>query len=747
MMTETGDNPAVEDLSIRVQGFNLFLIGFLVLFLELASIRWFAANVIFLQFFTNIILLACFLGMSCGCMAARQRVDWLGYFPGVTLFTVIAAGVMLEVFKPWSGLAVNVHQVSPQVLFFGAEYRNADVAKFAVPIELIAAFFFVLIALMFVGPGQALGRAFDAYPNRVMGYTLNIGGSLAGIVGFAMLSLLQAPPLVWFFICCAGIAYLLHQTRSLNKARVAGLVALLIVVSLPDVAVPLQGRRLYWSPYYQIDYDLPNHSIYVDNIAHQGMMPFDKGGAYFSLIYLLRRAAGGPPFHDVAIIGAGSGNDVDHALHYGVSRVDAIEIDPVIQRIGVRDNRDRPYSDPRVVRHLDDGRHFLRTTGRKYDLVVYGLVDSLILHSGYANLRLESYLFTEQAMADIKRVLKPDGVFVAYNVFRQGWVVERVAAMTEKVFGCKPLVLSFPYRDTLPASSPTGFAMVIAGCNQSIANAFAAHPAFWLNSIPRNNLNVDGFQVQPASMPAEERRQWNLIAPTTILHDSGSPRFATDDWPFLYLRDRLIPDLNVHWMVILGVLGTAFVWSFLPGGSARRRLDWHMFFLGAGFMLLETKAVVQLALLFGSTWIVNSLVFFTALVLILLANLLVLKAPPARLRWHYLGLLALLAATVATPLEIFLNGGLLLRYVLPCALTLGPMFFAGVIFASSFRNSVNPDMAFGSNIAGSVFGGLSESFSMLLGFRYLLLVAAAFYLLSAAVSGPQTDAAADGAPR
>ena len=53
-----------------------------------------------------------------------------------------------------------------------------------------------------------------------------------------------------------------------------------------------------------------------------------------------------------------------------------------------------------------------------------------------------------------------------------------------------------------------------------------------------------------------------------------------------------------------------------------------MFFLGAAFMLLETKAVVQLALLFGSTWLVNSLVFFTALILILLANLYVLKAAP-----------------------------------------------------------------------------------------------------------------------
>src|SRR5205823_744258 len=159
-----------------------------------------------------------------------------------------------------------------------------------------------------------------------------------------------------------------------------------------------------------------------------------KGGSSYSLINLLQKAAGGSPFEDALIIGAGSGNDIDHALHNGIRHVDAVEIDPVIQNIGVRANPDRPYADPRVTRHLDDGRHYLRTTERKYDLVEYALVDSLILHSGYANIRLESYLFTEQALAYIKQVLKPDGMFVAYNYFRQGWVVERVAAMAERVF-------------------------------------------------------------------------------------------------------------------------------------------------------------------------------------------------------------------------------------------------------------------------------------------------------------------------
>jgi len=216
--------------------------------------------------------------------------------------------------------------------------------------------------------------------------------------------------------------------------------------------------------------------------------------------------------------------------------------------------------------------------------------------------------------------------------------------------------------------------------------------------------------VQPETIPAADRKDWQLIAPTTIVHETGSPRFATDDWPFLYLQDKLIPDLSIRSMVVLGILGVAMIYLFLPKGRGRMRIDGRMFFLGAAFMLLETKAVVQLALLFGSTWLVNSLVFFTALILILLANLYVLKAPPRRLTWHYTGLLSLLAAAVAIPLDVFLSGGIFWRYAVPCLLALGPMFFAGVIFARSFRDATDPDMAFGSNIAGSVVGGSANPF-------------------------------------
>ena len=720
---------ATEGENNRRHALNLFLVGFLVLFLELTCIRWFAAYVIFLQFFTNVVLIAAFLGMSCGCLAARRRQDWLEYFPLIAAGTVLAALGTFAAYHLWSGLAIDIGgQRSPQEVFFGTEYRDPDLAQFVVPIEAVAALFFVLIALMFVGLGQVLGRAFDAYPNRVLGYTLNIGGSIAGIVVFSALSFLQVPPTVWFLVSCAGIAYLLYQAGSLNRFRVLALVVLVLAVSLQGGWFHRDQQVRHWSPYYMVNHNIAAGSIGVNTIAHQFMIPFSTAGSFYSLIHLLQQHSGGAPFGDVLVIGAGSGNDVAHSLKFGAKGVDAVEIDPVIQNIGRNYHPDHPYQDQRVAAHLDDGRHFLRTTEKKYDLVVYALVDSLLLHSSYANIRLESYLFTEEAFADVKRVLKPDGIFVMYNYFRQGWIVERIAAMNEKIFGCRPTVLNLPYQKDLKVAALDSFTMLIAGCKSPIPGAFARHENFWLDLVPPRNLNINGFAVRPEPPAPGQAAIFERISPTSVTY-GGNTLATTDDWPFLYLSGRLIPDFTVRSMVLLTLLGLGMVYLFLPKG--RIALDSRMFFLGAAFMLLETRAVTQTALLFGSTWVVNSSVFFIILVLILLANLYVLSVGRINLLWHYLGLVVVLAVGALVPPEVFLTGGTLWRYTAPCVLALSPVFFAGIIFARSFRNAEHPDLALGSNIAGAVVGGLAESFSMLLGFQHLLLLALVFYLLSA----------------
>jgi hypothetical protein len=209
---------------------------------------------------------------------------------------------------------------------------------------------------------------------------------------------------------------------------------------------------------------------------------------------------------------------------------------------------------------------------------------------------------------------------------------------------------------------------------------------------------------------------------------------ATDDWPFLYLRRPMIPDLSVRGMILIGVLSLVLLAIFAPRRSrtgARLGFDGRMFFLGAGFMLVETKAVVHMALLFGSTWMVNSIVFFAVLMVILAANVFVLLVQPQRLTAWYIALSLGLLLNAVVPLDSFLGLPRPIQIGGACLLVFAPILCAGVIFAVSFARVPQPDRSFGFNVCGAMLGGLAEYSSMLLGFQYLVLVALGFYLLSA----------------
>lgn len=155
-----------------------------------------------------------------------------------------------------------------------------------------------------------------------------------------------------------------------------------------------------------------------------------------------------------------------------------------------------------------------------------------------------------------------------------------------------------------------------------------------------------------------------------------------------------------------------------------------MFFLGTGFMLLETKGVVHMALLFGSTWMVNSIVFFSILCMILLSNLHVLAFRPRRLWPYFMLLIMALLLNSLIPMSSFLSLPGAGKMIASCSLVYVPVFFAGVIFATAFRESANPDVDFGSNVGGIILGGLSEYLSLVLGFSHLLWIAIAFYILA-----------------
>jgi SAM-dependent methyltransferase len=714
---------------------ELFSISFMILFFELACIRWLGSTVIYLAFFTNIVLMASFLGISVGCLAASRRWSWINALIPLALLTAASACGSLWAYNAFSQVMIDVgSQQSPQLIYFGTDGRVKDPTTWVVPIEVLAAYFFVLVALMFVGPGQEMGRRFAAIDNRLTAYTVDILGSLAGITVFGLMSLFRMPGWVWFLIVMAiGLSFI-PRRRAIHAL---GGLAVIVVVGLADWPRDTFGvpTEVIWSPYYQVRFKPRYWSIDVNNLGHQGMVEIERRGPAYLLPHLLNRESGGKPFDDVMIIGAGSGNDVAAALAHNVRHVDAVEIDPVLNELGRANHPNRPYDDPRVSIHIDDGRGFVRKTRSRYDLISYALVDSLTLHSSYSSVRLESFLFTEQAFRDVKAKLKPGGVFAMYNFYRQGWVVGRLVRLAEKVFGSRPVIFSMPYQESIsPSDDQRDFnTFVLVGNGQSpvvesIRSKFASERFFWITGVPGVGILNSYFSPTPPVGGAGRALPSLKIGPAQV-EPSDFDTIPTDDWPFLYLRDPTIPALNLRGMAIVAVLSLVILLAFAP--VRRARPSGRMFFLGAGFMLLETKGVVHMALLFGATWMVNSIVFFAILTMILLSNLYVVVMRPRRLEPYYTLLLAALLLNSIIPMDDFLALPGASKIFVSCTVVFLPVFFAGVIFATEFRSSERPDVDFGSNIAGIILGGLSENLSLILGFNHLLWVAMGYYVLSA----------------
>ncbi len=531
-------SPIAPPRAPRAAYADLFLISFLILFFELAAIRWFAGTVVFLTFFTNVVLLASFLGMSVGLLAARSARNHIGLVLPLALVSIALSVFTYLAYWGWArSVTLSLGDpVSPQLVYFGTEYLPADPSRWIVPMWAVGGTFFALIALTFVGLGQVMGRAFDAIPDRVAAYSVDVAGSLAGIAAFAAVSYLQVSPTVWYVPIVLATLYFAGWRKPVQLAAAAATLAL---VAIGAHALNAQGTQIFWSPYYKIAYDPVYRRITTNTIGHQFLSATGREGPAYLLPHLLHRDAGEPPFREAMIIGAGGGNDVAAALRAGVGRIDAVEIDPRIHELGRTYHPDKPYADARVAVHLEDGRSFLRRVDRKYDLAVYAIVDSLVLHSGYSSLRLENFLFTREAFQEVRRALKPDGVFVMYNSYRQGWVVGRLAKMAEQAFATPPLVISLPYQAEIGAGSwgdHVTFLLVSADPArlERIRGKFRDQAHFWVNRVPAENEATNGFR---ATAPAGE---WFRTAPARV-DLSGADPLPTDDWPQLYLRGRQIP--------------------------------------------------------------------------------------------------------------------------------------------------------------------------------------------------------------
>src|SRR4051794_8594851 len=656
---------------------RIFLVSFTLLFFELLCIRWIPAYVRYLSYFTNFILLASFLGMGLGILVARRTNFRFPPFPLLVL--ALAIVVALNRFE------LNIS--STDVLYFGSGTTGFARAESFILLPLI----FTFVAAAFIPLARSLGQLFRK-TEPLTAYTFDILGSLAGTAAFFLIGLFSLPPLVWF-----GALGLL--VLSLGQRRSA-LTTALPLVTAAAIAFLLQ-RHSYWSPYYKITLTPAQPSGYeldVNSIGHQSMIPWQSKEPFYRRVYELFPDA---KFQHALILGAGTGSDTATALAHGVQQITAVEIDPVIQKLGAELHPDRPYSDPRVRMVNTDGRVFLRHTTEKYDLIIFALPDSLTLTSSIANLRLESFLFTQDSLDAARAALAPDGILVLYNYYREPWLIEKLAGMVSRTFGRESFVSTY-------GGEGRG-AVIINGPRLAASTAAKAAP----------------YREEPVAAATRLR-----VTGEGTMGTSAIPP-ATDNWPFVYLPHPSFPALYLRGLAVVAAISLAGIWLIAPR-SALRRFDWHMFFLGAAFALLEVKALITFALLFGSTWIVNSLVFFAILASVLIAVRVNTLFHVRRIWIFYLLLFGMLAVNLVVRPETLLVANVFARYAIASLLAFTPVFLANVIFSNSFRDTETADVAFASNLLGIMCGGMLEYLSMLFGYHALLWFVIAFYAVAMA---------------
>jgi len=698
-----------------------------------------AAYVPFITFFTNFVLIASFVGMSLGCLATDARKSLVRFTP-FFIFICIAIGILTSVLIDNNAMSVQVGKAdSPERVFFGTIWGGQDFTKLRIPVEVLISIVFVSILTVFVGLGQVLGRELDRVPNRIVAYSTNIGGSLAGIAVFGTLSFYSLPPVVWFLIAFFGVAvFIWHLSRTVRILTTVFFLFSLVGIVWLDRSQP--GQEVIWSSYYHINYDKQDGQITTNDLGHQAMRERWRNPAY-SVTYLLTHFSDIPKIKDVLIIGAGSGNDIAHALWHDVESIDAVEIDPWFVRIGKRDHPNQPFHDSRVQVHINDGRAFLENTDKQYDFIAYGLVDSLTIHSSYSSVRLESFLYTKEAFEAVKSRLREGGIFAIYNYYREPWIVIRMHEMLKEVFDHPPIAISLPAKQFIRDDDPStnSMSLLIAGNTRPIIESFSKYGYFQLDKdtfikTPDTQPFLDhpnGFLKQNKTNRTREKLLY-MVAPSQV-QNREPVLTATDNWPFLYLRDRLIPTHN--WIGMGLIIFFSFVAYCLLKPKVSKGISRHFFFLGTGFMLIETMNVTRLSVLFGSTWMVNAIVFAGILIMILLSNVFVYYRQTDQLKPFYLLLLATLLLGTVVDTAVFLKLSIISRALAAGVFMFAPIFFAGVIFASSFRRSKNPHFDFGSNIAGVVLGALLENLSLVLGFKWLLVIAMAAYVLSIRFEG------------
>lgn len=691
-----------DDLAPVGSARRLLLASALTLFAELAFIRWISVEVRVFAYFKNLALLLCFLGFGLGCALVNRQRRWVSALNALL-------GLLLIVRIPWQGsrLVEGLSQALGGAADVGIWLTPSTTDwRFFLAAVGLSTCLFVLIVLLFIPLGQIVSGEMDCANSPLRAYSWNLLGSVAGTLIFFVISRLMLTPATWMGIILLGFACLQ------KRGREAGVILALLIPAFLFLYEPAKAdRQILWTPYQQVQYErrytsqgelwggemLVNHTLYQRTVNLS--LPFiDR---HKEIANELDHSPYNIPFRfatpspAVLVVGSGTGNDVAAALRHNSRVVDAVEIDPAILGLGEREHPEHPYDSPRVRIHIDDARNFLERTNEHYDLILFGLLDSHSQFSDYSNMRIDNFVYTEEAFRRAYEHLSPNGIiFVKFQVNRP-WLATRLSEILRTVSGSTPLVFKVVSDYSVDATC------FVASRRNRTEEALAGDPE--LANFVRTNVLPEARQSVP---------------------------ITTDDWPYLYQRDRGIPRtyFSVTLIVLLITVGSYLLVNGRVGTTSFRS-SLFFFGMGAGFMLLETQIVSRLALYFGTIWQVNGIVITSLLLALLLANLAVERIRYVREAWIWVGLVASLCAAYWFPFHRI--GGSPERIgIIAVGVFSIPVLLAGILFSSEFRQTISPSSALNANVLGAVVGGLLENSSLIIGLRALLLIAIGIYCVA-----------------
>jgi spermidine synthase len=687
----------------------IFLISVLGLFLEMLLIRWVGTEVRIFAYLQNAILVVCFLGLGLGCFTCRQPVDLRpALIPLAFLGLLFAIPVSREVLGTISEL---LSATGDLLIWAAPTVTDFWLRVFHVALGLGMTYCLMVFILdIFVPIGRILGRLMDDHPRIIWAYSVNIAGSLIGTWLFVLLSISYQPPLTWFAILAVLLFFFLCMTGP-NWRVNAALLASIILCSWFAGRVP-GSLRVIWSPYqklvvsksdpekgqagdYLVTVNNTGYQVMIDSTKTVATNPKMSGLSQYDIPLLLH-----PNPQSFLIVGAGAGNDAAGGLRHGVKQITAVEIDPAIIALGREYHPDHPYSSPDVEVVNDDARSFFATTDKKFDVIVFGLLDSHTT-TAMTNARLDHYVYTSESIGRAKSLLAPGGIMVLNFYAQKLYIADRMARVLRDIFKEEPIVFYMPY-----SGYGYGGVLFISG-DLAVARKQIAQN-------PRLHALIDVLQ---RSVPL------NLSYNTVI---------ATDDWPYIYLQKPRIPALYyLLAMLLVGVYVRGYKRWGASGLAARwTGSHWHFFFLGAAFLLLEVQNVSKASVVLGNTWQVNAVIISGVLAMALLANLVVHRFPGLPLAIAYVGLIGTCFALYFIDLARFAFLPYSVKALTVGGLTTLPVLFSGIVFTRSFAAIKEKNEALGANMVGSLVGALLQSITFMTGIRALLLIVAGLYCLS-----------------